>query len=70
MDAAHAQPPDAPYPNKPLRLVVPVPPGGAVDPIARMVALRLGPRLKQQVKNDSGNHIEKIGGDTGRADTG
>lgn len=46
---AHAQTPDAPYPNKPLRLAVPVPPGGAVDPIARLVALKLGPRLKQQI---------------------
>jgi hypothetical protein len=44
---AQTQPPD--YPNRPLRLVVPLPPGGSVDPVARMLAARLGSRLAQQV---------------------
>jgi len=30
------------YPNKPIRLVVPFPPGGAVDAIGRIIGLRLG----------------------------
>ena len=46
--SAHAQQPDATYPNRPIRLIVPLPPGGSVDPTARMVAAKVGPRLKQQ----------------------
>ncbi len=37
------------YPNKPIRIVVPFSPGGAVDGPTRMVAQELGKRLKQQV---------------------
>lgn len=37
------------WPSKPLRLVVPVPPGGSLDLLARTVARELGPRLGQAV---------------------
>jgi len=37
------------YPVKPIRLVVAFAPGGANDLVARAVAVRLGPRLGQQV---------------------
>ncbi|MCC6473288.1 MAG: tripartite tricarboxylate transporter substrate binding protein [Burkholderiales bacterium] len=37
------------YPNRPLRLIVPVPPGGTTDTLARVVAPALQERLKQAV---------------------
>jgi tripartite-type tricarboxylate transporter receptor subunit TctC len=41
------------FPNKPLKLVVPVPPGGGADFIARVVADRMGAQLGQQIVVDN-----------------
>lgn len=59
--AAHAQ---QEFPNKPLRMIVGVAPGGATDILARAVGARLSETFKQQVvvENRPGaNHI--IGGE-------
>ena len=44
------------WPAKPVSFVVPFPPGGSVDPLARLVSARLGDALKQQfiVENKPG----------------
>ncbi len=41
------------YPARPLRLIVPLPPGGGADLVARMVAERLSKNLGQQVLVDN-----------------
>ena len=48
---AHAQ--TAAFPSKPIRLIIPYPPGGGSDTIARPVVQRLGENLKQTVIVDN-----------------
>ena len=42
-----------PYPARPIRLIVPFPPGGNSDAVARIVGQKLGERLAQQVVIDN-----------------
>ena len=42
------------YPAKPIRWIVPYPPGGAFDAITRVVAVSLAAGLGQQVVIDNG----------------
>jgi tripartite-type tricarboxylate transporter receptor subunit TctC len=53
------------WPAKPVKFVVPFPPGGTVDPLARLVGAKLGDSLKQPfiVENKPGG----IGGTIGTA---
>jgi len=44
---------DAPYPSKPVRLVVPFPPGGTTDVLGRLVGQQLSVRLGQQFVIDN-----------------
>lgn len=41
------------YPNKPIRLIVPFPPGGINDVVGRIVATHLGERLGKQIVVDN-----------------
>lgn len=51
------------YPNKPIRMIVPWPPGGGVDTTARMISPPLGERLGQPIA------IENRGGAGGNIGT-
>ena len=43
------------YPGRPIRMVVPNPAGGANDIVARIVALKLGAILDQQIVVQAGD---------------
>ena len=47
------------YPMRPVRYVVPYPPGGSTDPIARLIGVHLGTIWGQQVVVEN-----RAGGDT------
>ena len=49
LTAAVAQAQQAAYPSRPLRLILPFPPGGSTDLLGRAVAERLGESLRQPV---------------------
>src|ERR1022692_5148257 len=51
--AAVTAAPAADYPNRVVTLVVPYPPGGGVDAMARVVAAKLSDAFKQQVIVDN-----------------
>jgi tripartite-type tricarboxylate transporter receptor subunit TctC len=50
--AAHAEDPSA-YPTKPIRLVLPFPPGGGTDSLARIMAPKMGELLGRAVVVDN-----------------
>jgi len=56
---AHAQTPGQAYPDKPIRIIVPYPPGGGTDIVVRAMSPRLSERLGQPVV------IDNRGGATG-----
>src|SRR5205809_4497850 len=41
------------YPSKPVRLIIPFPPGGSNDVVGRLIATHLGERLGKQVVVDN-----------------
>jgi tripartite-type tricarboxylate transporter receptor subunit TctC len=60
---AHAQTTTA-YPTRPVRFIVPYPPGGTTDIVARGIAVKLGERLGQQfVIDNRGGASTMIGAD-------
>lgn len=65
--AAHAQPASTgsgpAYPNRPIRVIVPLAPGGGTDTVGRLVSAKLGELLGQQIAVDSRGGDGMIGTD-------
>jgi tripartite-type tricarboxylate transporter receptor subunit TctC len=62
--AVAAEPASGNYPSKPIRLIVPQPPSGTVDMLARMIGQKLAEALRQQVVIDNrGGASGTIGSD-------
>ena len=53
MGFAHGALAQPAYPTKPIRFIVPYPPGGSTDPMARFAALRLSERWNQSIVVDN-----------------
>lgn len=53
LTATHAGAQQAPYPNRAIRWIVPLPPGGGADIVARTIAERLSKNIGQQVLVDN-----------------
>jgi tripartite-type tricarboxylate transporter receptor subunit TctC len=49
LSSAHAAQPATDWPKQPIRFIVPFPPGGTVDPLARLLGARLSPVLGQSI---------------------
>ena len=60
--AAQAQP----YPTKPIRMIVAVPPGGPADTMGRLVSQKLSETLKQQFVVENRAGAGGVGGGAGR----
>jgi tripartite-type tricarboxylate transporter receptor subunit TctC len=45
--------PQPAYPTKPIRFIVPYPPGGSTDPMARLAAMKLSERWNQSIVVDN-----------------
>jgi len=53
MGFAHGAVAQPAYPTKPIRFIVPYPPGGSTDPMARFAAIRLSERWNQSIVVDN-----------------
>ena len=51
------------YPTKPVRLIIPFPPGGSNDIVGRLVATQLGERLGKQVVVENRGRAGGVVGD-------
>ena len=48
------------YPNKPIRMIIPFPPGGSNDVVGRVIAQHLGEVLGRQVYVDNRGEVARL----------